>query len=498
MKFNSFKTALDSRFSTLSSSISKRQKIAAVFSLLFLGAVLVFSIGFLLGSQTLKLNGAQAQIASPATAYGSQRHVFASPSGLVAVWLDGNHQIAASYSNNTGDSWEELSSPLAGEAVENVTAAQDKNGNLHLAYEREGRIYYRKISEVVADGQIRPNGWTVSSEVSLDISGLGHRPTLVLDSVSDLPAVAWSFETRRAAPRSTRINFLRAKAEPMSLENWCNSQGSSCGIPAYSYVSGSADILGIVASHAVFHPVLAQMPESGNLYLWWSEQVRRKEPVLKLAVAKKEGENFLWGEVRTQDELDEETFANFSLSAVSDSSRGKIVVAYAQKDGNTKVVAYKNDGGIEDLSLNQKLGRQFSLAAAEGKYYLFYRKDNGKIGGRSCDSSWSGEILESERLGGYPSVTAGSFSEKLFVAYTTSEGRVELASFSLVPPTPTPTEEPTPTPTEEVTPTASPSPTLVPTEEVPTPTEEVTPTLEPTPTPTVTKAETGTESGTTD
>lgn len=487
MNFKFFEKSLKLEFAPLSSFIvNGKKKAVAFFSLFFFLVILAFAVGFLIGSQTLKVGGGESQITSLATAYGSQRHVFGRQNAVLAIYLNSHDQITASYSNNAGETWEALSSVLISERVENVSGGLDKNGGLHLVYEREGRIFYQKVSEIFSGDQVRANGWAVSSVVALDTSGLAHRPSLILDFASNLPAVSWSSQSEKAGAQQTKINFLRSKAEPTLLENWCNGQASSCGAPAYILVPGSVDELGMARSHGVFHPVLAQMPQTGDFYLWWSEQVRRGEPVLKLAVAKKEGENWVWGEARTQAQLDEETFANFSLTAVSDFSQNKVVVALAEKGGKTKVVAYKSDGGTEEISPGQKLGRQFSLAAHEGKYYLFYRKDNGKIGGRRYESSWSEELFESQENGGYPSVTTEAFSGRLFLAYTTPEGKVEFLTFSLTPPTPTPTEEPTPTlteeptptPTEEVTPTASPSPTLVPTEEAPTPT------LTPTPTPT--------------
>jgi hypothetical protein len=346
---------------------------------------------------------------------------------------------------------------------------------------------------------IKPGGWSVSSAIVLDDSGLAHRPTLILDSGSDLPLVAWSSESIRAAARLTRINFLRAKAEPTSLGNWCNAGGTDCGKPAYIVVSGSADSLGIVPANGVFHPILSQMPGKGDVYLWWSEAgVRGKEPVLKLVVAKKEGGNWVWGEPKEEDKLDGETYKKFSLAAVADPVKNQIVIVYAQAGGNTRVVAYKSDGTTEDLSPGEDLGGQFSLATWEGKYYLFYRKEDGKIAGQICGSPWSGEIFRSPGEGGYPSATASPVEGKMFVVYTTPEGEINFLVYSLLEPTATPTPEPTPTeeilpieepsPTEESTPAGEkmPTPTEVAPEEEPTPTEELTPILTPTPTSEVT------------
>ena len=467
-------------------SLSKRRVLTAVFLVTSLVILLSLTGSLLLRKEKKEKPKSVSQIASLATAYGSQRHVFGGSirgtsqqeqplvfekernvagvqkifgGSLVAIWLKDN-QIHASFSNNYGQSWQELSSPLTTEKVEVVAGAQDQEGNLHLVYESEGKIFYRKISEIVSEGLIKPDGWTVSSSIALDISGLAHRPSLILDFFTNLPVVAWSSESMRAGARFTRINFLRAKAEPTLLGNWCNAQGTSCGTPAYVLDSGSADSLGAIAFHAVLHSALGQMPLSGDLYLWWSE-ASKVEP-LKLAVAKREGNNWVWGNVSIEDQLDAETFRNFSLAAAADLVKQQVLIVYAQAGGKTKVVAYKKDGSKEDLSPDQKLGGQFSLAAHEGKYYLFYRKDNGKVAGRLFDTSWSEELFESPGEGGYPSVTADAIDGKIIIAYTTPEGAVGFLSYDLAPvPTPTPTASPsatlaptaTPTGTESATPT---------------------------------------------
>ncbi len=533
------KPKLKQYFPTFASAFEQQRKLATSFLILFDLILALILILILLSQEGGVIVTKRVRTARPitvlATAYGSQRHIFGGslageserplpPSlvfergehvagiqdvfggSLVAVWLK-NNQINVSFSNNYGESWQESPSPLVSEKVESVAGAQDKDGNIHLVYESRGRIFYRKISGVVTEGQVEPENWSVSEATELDSSGLARRPSLILENPTDLPVAVWSSESEKAAARSTKIHFMRAKADPTVLKNWCNAEGSLCGQPAYILVSGSADSLGIAASHAVFHPVLVQMPESGDFYLFWSDTSKKGNEVLKLIIGKKQGEGWRWEETTSQGELDAETFANFSLAAVADVEQNRVVIAYAQKGGNTKVVAYKDEGETEDLSPGQKFGSQFSLATTGGEYYLFYRKDNGKISGRRYDGSWSEELVESSEEGGYPSVTADAVEEKLFVIYTTAEGKVNFLSYSLAVPTPTPTLEPTPTieitptaspsPTLEATPSATPSPTLTPTE-TPTPSPEATPTATPTvvlspalePTPTATESAT--------
>lgn len=500
------KPKLKQYFPTFALAFGQQKKLVTSFLILFDLILVLILILILLPQGGGVIVTKRVRTARPitvlATAYGSQRHIFGGslageserplpPSlvfergghvagiqdvfggSLVAVWLK-NNQINVSFSNDNGESWQELASPLVSEKVENVAGAQDKDGNIHLVYENRGRIFYRKISGVVTEGQVEPENWSVSEAVELDSSGLARRPSLILENSTDLPVAVWSSESEKAAARSTKIHFMRAKADPTILKNWCNAEGESCGQPAYILVSGSADSLGMAAFHAVFHPVLVQMPESGDFYLFWSDASEKGKEMLKLTIGKKEGAIWRLGEVTSQNGLDSETFRYFSLAVVADNEQNKVVIAYAQKGGNTKVVAYQSDGKVEDLSPGQKFGSQFSLAAAEGKYYLFYRKDNGKISGRRYDGSWSEELVESSEEGGYPSVTADAVEGKLFVIYTTAEGKVNFLSYSLA--------VPTPTPTIEITPTASPSPTLTPTE-TPTPSPEATPTatLEPTP-----------------
>lgn len=530
MDANSLDQSLKSRLPTFSSAIlpgERPQKILiSVFLISLLITFLALSAGLLVwgrGETFIPKIVTFSRITSKATAYGSQRHIFGVPpkvssqsqlpstlagqprgevagvqkilnGSLVVIWLK-ESQIVASFSNDGGETWQELPSPLVSEKAEVVTAEQDREANLHLVYESEGRIYYRKVTDLTVDGRVKAEGWAVSSLVPLDDSGLAHRPSIILDSASGLPLVAWSSESIRAGAHLTRINFLRAKAEPTSLINWCNAEGTDCGKPAYIIVSGSADSLGIIASHGVFHSILSQMPGSGDIYLWWSETgTRGKEPVLKLAVAKKEGGNWIWGEAREEDKLDVKTYKKFSLAAVADPVNNQILIAYAQAGGNTRVVAYKSDGTTEDLSPGEDLGGQFSLATWEGKYYLFYRREDGLVAGRQY-GSWSGELFKSPEEGGYPSVTANPVEGKLYIVYTTIQGNINFLVYSLVKPTATSTPEPTPTegvipteepgPTEESTPAGEviPTPTEAAPEEEPTPTGELTPVLTPTPTP---------------
>lgn len=480
-------------FPTFAAGVEKHQKLLASFLFVFnLCLVLTVVFIFLPQRQMLPSRVKRARpITALATAYGSQKHIFGSNrrlssalvsekvagvqtvsgQALISVWLK-NSQIYASYSNDAGASWQETASPLVPERVVIVAGNQDSNGDVHLVYESEGKIFYRKISGVMVDGQIKPENWLVSNPVMLDVSNLAHRPSLILANDSGLPVVVWSSESKRAGVKSTKIRLMRAKADPTKLANWCNAEVSDCGKPAYILVSGSANEIGLVPDHATFHPLLVQMPGNGDLYLFWSEVGRKKRGKLKLAVAKKEGEGWRWGGVTTEDELDAETFANFSLAAAVDEQQNKIVIVYVQKGGNTKVVAYGSDGSREDL-LSSRLSSQFSLAVADGKYYLFYRRDDGKVSGRRYDGQWSEELLESPQEGGYPSVTIDEVNQKLFVVYTTLAGTIDFISYSLV--------EPTPTLTLEATPTATPSPELTPT---------LTPTVEPTVTPTTTSSPT--------
>lgn len=453
----------------------------------------------------------------PLTAYGSQRHIFglamvSRPESveiskeekpvlgltnvggglLLAIWLK-DHKITASYSNNNGDTWDEWLTPLDPENSQNVVAALDKDKDLHFVSERDGRIYYQKVTKLVTEGRVRPENWIVSSKVTLDPSGFAHRPSLVIDRFSNLPAVAWSFQIEKGMPRLGRINFLRAKADPTSFANWCNIQGSSCGLSFYRWISGSANVSGVVSAYSTLHPALVQMSESGDFYLFWTNASRMGgKEVLKMRVAKRTAESWDWGEVKTQGEVGEETYKNFSLTSAVDTTSGRLAIAYADKEGKIKVVVYSSDGETKDISPNERWGSQFSLSAVNGKYYLFYRKENGRISGREYDTSWSEELLESPKEGGYPSVDTGIVSGKLFVVYTTSEGKIDFLSYSLIPPSPTLTLTPVPTTVLESTPSALPSEALTPTElpVLPSPTVEptiiVTPTAEVTLEPTVT------------
>jgi len=404
-----------------------------------------------------------------ATAYGSQRHVFANTKkeinkktsfliteeekvggvqdvfegSLMAVWVRDN-QIMVSYSNDYGQNWQDLSSPLINERVEVVSGAQDEKGNLHLVYESEGNIFYRKVSEMRENGLVKPGGWVISSPVPLDLSGLAHRPSLVLDYSSDLPLVSWSFESKKAGVRLSKINFLRAKGDPVFLENWCNAKGDSCGKPVGVSSLGSADSLGEIISSGLLHPVLRQMPQSQDLYLWWSEEREKRGGLLKMAVAKNEIDHWVWGEISVEDNLDSETSKNFSLSAAANFSKGEIAVVYVQEGMATKVVVYKKEGIKEDISPGKNLGGQFSLSAYDGKYFLFYRRPDGKISGRLFDQSWSEELLESPGEGGHPSAPDDPADGKIVIAYTEPSGTISFLNYSLIAqPELTPTAFPT-------------------------------------------------------
>ncbi|MDP3888420.1 MAG: hypothetical protein Q8Q24_00095, partial [bacterium] len=440
MSLTPLKFDLNKHCPTFSPFVTKHKKFTAALSSLYVAAVvLVPTVLASPASQTPPVTSAVSSIPK-VTAFGSQRHVFSKKDGsLVAVWVSSSHQIMTA-SSSDGVNWQEASSPLVAESAENVAGALDQGDNLHLAYESQGKIFYRVVSK---DG-------SVSKAVPLDISGLAHRPTLILENSSGLPAVAWSSESGVGRIRQSKIGFMKAKGETTDLKNWCNAKGDSCGLPAYISFSGSADALNQSFTRAILHPVLAQMPQSNDFYLYWSDNSRKGNETLKLVIAKKEGAGWDWGSVQNVDGVGEETFKNFTLAAVGDSGQNQVVIVYVGKDGSTKAVSYKADGGKSEISPSQNIGSQFSLASGEGKEFLFYRKDNGKIGLRQYNGAWSEELLETANDGGYPSAINGLINGKVPFIYTKPNGRVEFSSFTLAPAptqTPEPTTEPTIAPT---------------------------------------------------
>lgn len=404
------------------------------------------------------------------TAYGSQRHVFVGADGqAIAVYLNQQKQIVAAISDDGGVNWQERPQPLVSEAVENVSGALDETGNLHLAYESGSRISYQKVMTL-------NEPWSISEPVNLDNSRLGRRPSLILDQESQLPMVAWSSEFKGTPLRGVRILFMSAKADPTKIANWCNASRSLCGTGAFYILSGSGDALGRRASYSTYHPVLAQIPENGDLYLWWTEAFPSGKTNLNLIIGKKVGSAWQWGTVSQEDQASG-AGGNFTLSAVSDEAENQVVVAYVNNQGKAKVVAYSKEGGKQELGSLGEIGDQFSLAEKHGEYHLFYRNQNNRVGMRKFDGSWSMELWQSEQTGGHPASFARSSLETLPFIYITPENQVVKTNFS------------SPTPTLEPTPTALSSPTLTPTPEVtevPTVTPTAEPTIESTPTATPT------------
>ncbi len=457
MEMNTFRVILVSILPTFSFLVSKHKKLAALIGVLYLFAtVFLFSVGLsttYLPSQALSVTGPNI---FPATAYGSQKHIVANGNLLILVYLNQNNQITARFSNNNGESWQELNLPIASETVADLAVAWDKKQTLHLVYENDGNILYRQISDILADNQIKSDGWKVSSPVKLDVSGFAHRPSLILESSTDLPAVVWALQGEGGAGRTNKILFMRAKGEPIVLDNWCNSNNSSCGLSSYTNSGGSTDDFMIVGVYPSLHPVLVQMPQTGDFYIFWSESMKGRNN-LNRVIAKKEADKWIWNPREVQDSLTDESAKTFDLSAAADQTANRIVIVYINANGNTKVVAYKNGGDKEDLSLGQKLGTQFSLASKAGKIYLAYRKENGKLAVSQHEISWSTELVESPLEGGYPSLGLSDTTEELLMAYTTLEKKVELLKQNLTAPT-----VPATTPGESATPAASPEPTATP------------------------------------
>lgn len=452
----------------LSPSILRRKKVVlAGFSIFFLAIVIILAIVFLPSGQQVAVSTDQSSpIPVLSTAYGSQRHLFSLAGKLVAVWVNKENLMAFSLSEDQGTTWEDLSSPVVAGKVETVAGAQDNEDSLHLVYESEGKIFYRKVDV---------RNWTVSKAVGLDLSGFAHRPSLILEKESGLPAVVWSREGKGII-RSSSLGFMRAVGDPTSLKKWCNAEGSACGLPAYVNTAGSADWLGLKVLRSVFHPVLVQMPTQNDLYIFWSDSSGKGNESLKKTVGTKKEGGWSWGKISLEDQVHEETFKNFTLAAVADPGQKRLFVTYKDKEGGTKVMVYYSDGRTERISPEQNFGRQFSLVADQKAIYLVYRKENGKIAGRQYETSWSEELFESPQECGYPSTVV--YADKLLVVCSTPAGKVEFLSAGLVLPTPTPlpTElSVSPTPSQTVTPTSE----LLPTIEL-TPTE--TPTIEPTPT----------------
>ncbi|MDO8551072.1 MAG: hypothetical protein Q7S03_00070 [bacterium] len=408
--------------------LNERNKIlVAVSSLTFLGISLVMAIVLLPNKEQVASVPAVPTLepAKPSTplttAYGSQRHLFTTQDGFsVVLWLNKSKQVAASFSSDNGATWQDLTDPLVPGKVDNVAGVQDPNGDIHIAYETKGQIFYRKVGK----------DWSVSKEVPLDISGVAHRPSITLDTASNLPAAAWSFEVGMRQ-RLSRIAFLRAKADPTVLKNWCNAKGSSCGLPGYISVFGSTDGLGTVVARTTLHPVLVQMPKSADFYLFWSDASKAGSETLKLAVGKKEGNHWAWGDAKSQDSLGPETYRNYSVSSVVDTNKNQVLIAYSQKGDKTKVFAYKDKGDKEDLSPSETLGGQYSLTSSDKGSFLFYRKSDGKVGARQYTNSWSGELIETLSDGLYPQVSTGMAANRLPFVYTLQDGSVEKGALNL-------------------------------------------------------------------
>lgn len=470
-------------FPTFKSAVRQHRTLTLIFFLIGYSLIIFSLIVIIIINQQLGTRApAQAsETLSLATAYGSQRHVFAQTDGrVIAVYLNQSSQVAAAISEDGGVNWQELPEPLVLEPVGNVAGAQDKEGNLHLVYETQGQITYQKVTT-------GGDPWVISELVVLDSSRLGHRPSLILNEITQLPLVAWSSEFWGTPLRGAQVLFLAAKADPTSLGNWCNSQRTSCGQGAFYFLKGSADSLGRKANYSQLHPVLAQMLSNGDLYLWWLERLPNGKGELSLTIGKKEDSGWKWGPATREDEVGEETAKNFTLSAFADSVTNLVLVAYLNKEGQAKTVAYTGGEKTELGSLGQ-IGDQLSLTGSEGKYYLLYRHQEGRVGLKKfTGGAWSPELWESPEVGGYPSAPSALSSQNLPFIYVTPENKVKMTSYNLVPPTPTPTLEPSPT--ASPSPTLEPSPTAIPTvtiEPTPTSSPTPTPTVEPTPTPTPT------------
>lgn len=414
-------------FPTYKAAVCQHRTITLLFFLAGYSLVVLSLISIIfINQQTLTNLSAPAQASQNLplnTAYGSQRHVFVQADGQVAaIYLDSNNRLAVSVSSDGGTNWQEPQI-LVDEALENVSGEQDRKGDIHLAYEQGGQILYRKII-------ISTKPWSLSEKVGLDISRLGHRPSLILEKDSQLPMIVWSSEYRGTIVRRTQVLFMVAKADPTKLDNWCNGVKSLCGTPAVYFLKGSADVLDARASFSRYHPVLAQMAQDGSLYLFWSELSAGGRGSLKLAVGKKGKSGWQWGVPTLEDAVSEETAGRFSLAALPDSLNNRILLSYLNKEGQVRVVAYLAGGGKTDLGNPGAGGSQFSLAASEGSYYLFFRNPEGRVEVRRYTNGWSSKLWQSSEIAGHPSAPGVFHGAKAPFIYTTSEGGVKLNSFT--------------------------------------------------------------------
>lgn len=364
-------------------------------------------------------------ISSKATAYGSQRHIFNLESGALAVWINPQKKITFSYSDKN-NSWKDFYPVTITDEVANVSGVLDKDGNLHLAYESKGQIIYRKVSGIVSTGQIQEIGIS-SAAVKLDLSGMAYRPSIIVNE-DNLPMVLWTAGGLGVYFRYNTIRYLRAKTDSTSIKNWCNAKGDSCGTPAFIKAAGSSDFVDTVRRPAKLHTVLSQMPKSGDLYAYLTDDSKKGSEVLKMSIARKEGNHWRWEEPVIKDNIAAESAKNFNLAVAVDRDKEQIITAYTQKDGQTKIVAYQDKDKMKDLALNQNLGGQLTLTAENGRIYVSYRKENGKIGAIKYDGIWSKEIFESTGFGGYPSLADKASGNKIPFIYTLQDGRVEIGS----------------------------------------------------------------------
>ncbi|MDP2729578.1 MAG: glycosyltransferase, partial [Dehalococcoidales bacterium] len=345
------------------------------------------------------LDSSAVQVVANGTAYGNQRKILRDKWGnLVALYVDSANDVRVSYLNYGASSWTQYGTAVDTSA-DDVSADFDSAYDLHVAVKTTIEdINYYKITAMRDGAGAIDSAWTISSPVVLDDIGKNWRPSLIVDSGNDLPMVSWSYQTT-GGTKDTKIRYLRAEGTPTTCTNWAKADGTNVTCTSSTVDNGQQDTVTRYSAGAVsiFHSVLVEMPSTGDIYVWYSDDDNTQ--LIRVKGTRATGGTptytWTWGTAYQEETaISEQTYDDpFNLSAVRDTENNRIVFAFTDDATNDySKVRYRASGDAEsgastDISpTTTNWGGEFSLAFDPGPtgttnetYYVFLKSSSNIV-----------------------------------------------------------------------------------------------------------------------
>ena len=393
------------------------------------------------------------QGSAASTAYGNSRKVFRDSNGnLIAVYIDNSNDVRVSYINSGNTAWVQYSSVMDNNAA-NVGAAIDSSGNLHLAladYTDASLVYYIKVVISRTSGVIQSSGWTINSRVQLETTTANNaigRPSIIIDTGNDRPAVAWARFHNTGAPSGKvgYVRFTRCKAGGActSTSDWigANSANTTTGLVVDNVTADFDEEM---------HPVLVQMPDNTGgsytydnaLYIWYTRVTTSND--LRYARATWDSVNSKWSawtdvglEASVLDTRERD------LTAVRDNTNFRTVVGYtvsgpatnvfyreSNATGEPKTQINPTSTNYQDITLSVDASANYYLIGDDtGAAQVLYKKYTG---------SWGGQLIldrgdpNGDATNRYPAATVDDSGNYINVIYSKSGTTPALIAFAQI------------------------------------------------------------------